>query len=155
MEPLDAGLSGAGLLHAPDGVLAAEEHAFRIDGLHLLPARDVGALDGAGTARDAGIVDHDVEPALLAQHVGQQGLPGLLGGDVVAHEAAGAVLGVLRPDLPLESCRSATTTRAPWPASSAADAAPMPEAPPVTIATCPESSPLMSTPTIASARQLQ
>ncbi len=50
---------------------------------------------------------------------------------------------------------SATTTRAPWPASSAADAAPMPEAPPVTIATCPESSSLMLIGNIASARQLQ
>jgi hypothetical protein len=38
---------------------------------------------------------------------------------------------------------SATITRAPAPASSAAVAAPMPDAPPVTIATCPESSPLM------------
>ena len=33
-------------------------------------------------------------PSLL-QHVGQQRLPGVLGGDVVLHEAAGGVLGLL------------------------------------------------------------
>jgi hypothetical protein len=74
IEPF-GGLVRPGLLHALDGVLAAEEHAFGVDGLHALPGSDVGALDAAGAARDAGIVDHDVEPALAPQHVGQQRLP--------------------------------------------------------------------------------
>ena len=49
-----------------------------------------------------------------------------------------------RPGDALASLTSATMTVAPASASKAADAAPMPEAPPVMIATRPESSPLMS-----------
>ncbi len=41
----------------------------------------------AGTAGDAGIVDHDVEPAFALEDVGQQGLPGLLRCDVVHDES--------------------------------------------------------------------
>src|SRR5258708_5631246 len=89
---LGGGLARANRLHALNGVLAAEEHAFRIDRLDPAPILDRGVLDGARAAADAGVVDHDVEPAVLLEHVGEQGLPGVLGGDVVLDEAPGAVL---------------------------------------------------------------
>ena len=82
-----------GLLHALDGVLAAQEHAFRIDRLDPPPLLDRGALGRAPATRDAGIVDQDVEPAVARQHIGQQRLPGFLRGDIVLHEAAGRALG--------------------------------------------------------------
>jgi hypothetical protein len=93
---LGGGLVRTGLLHALDGVFAAQEHAFRIDGLHMLPLLDGSGLRIRKTAGDAGIVDHDVQAAFARQHVGEQGFPGLLRGDVVRHEAAGAVPGVLK-----------------------------------------------------------
>src|SRR5580704_14122993 len=92
---LGRGLVRTALFHALDGVLAAQEHAFRIDRLHVLPVLDGGGLHIAETAGDAGIVDHDVQAAFAVQYVGEQGLPGLLRGDIVRHEAAGAVPGVL------------------------------------------------------------
>ena len=66
------GLARAGLLHALDGVLAAEEHALGVDRLHLLPRLDRGVLDVARAAGDAGVVHHDVEAAFPREHVVEQ-----------------------------------------------------------------------------------
>src|ERR1700730_4002551 len=93
---LGCGLVRTGPLHALGGAFAAQEHAFGIDRLHMLPLLDGSGLRIRETAGDAGIVDHDVQAAFACQHVGERAFPGPLRGDVVRHESAGAVPGVLK-----------------------------------------------------------
>ncbi|MCY1454364.1 hypothetical protein D9M71_714260 [compost metagenome] len=51
------------LQHLLDGELVAQEHAGQVDVQHPLPLVQAGLLDGAPGLTDAGVGNHDVQPA--------------------------------------------------------------------------------------------
>ena len=76
------------LLDLGDAVLAAEEHAVEVDGVHAAPLLERDVLDRLAEA-DAGGIEQDVNGAELVDGLGDRGLPVVLAGDVELHEMAG------------------------------------------------------------------
>ena len=119
-------------------MLDAEEHAVEVDRLLALPVGE-RHLDDAGTDADAGVVDQDVEPLVLPHQCVDDCDPLVFRSDVVVQEVGGAPAALDLGDDVLAGTvlDVGDDDLCPSPASRMAHAHPMPDAPPVTIATLP------------------
>ncbi len=76
------------LLDLGDAVLASQEHAVEVDGVHAAPFLERDVLDRLAEA-DAGGIEQDVDRSELVDRFGDRGLPVVLAGDVELHEVSG------------------------------------------------------------------
>jgi hypothetical protein len=113
----------------------AEDHAVEVDAHRPPVGEQVEVLVDAAAGRDAGVEEHQVEPAVhLLGRLGR-GHDLVVVRDVAAQEGAADLLG--DPGGPPSSSTSTSTTWSPRRASWRETSAPKPEAPPVTSATLP------------------
>ena len=118
--------------HHLELVMEREEHARQADAHDAIPVLERALHQWHRLARNPGVVERDVEPAVTLSDAADQG------GDVVFPADIACTNSAFPPPCwicatracPPASSRSAPTTSAPWRANSSAAALPMPDAAP-------------------------